>query len=369
MRSIYDGFIAELEELNTLIRAITPTSLAPADYWDSEEGKYILIRKRFGCAAFAVALYASFEKFVENIITEYVRHEARRTDYEALPEKLRKKHLARSGDLLSRRRLGVGRYSGLNELDVVKNLFDCLSGIKPYTLNGAAVIAHDVNLYPNEVNAVFSAIGIDNICDCARHADAAMTWYRDTNGIETPPSDGVSRTIIEERLKDIVERRNQAAHHGSAPITLPGDEAMSEAAAFIKSFVTSLFGIVAGRYLQAHHSESLSRVELTPRAGVDSSENRKIVTIEKPAQRLFIGQPVFVIVKYTGARWGRVQSLTVGGASCQELDADTNAPNGVEVGLNFVYPKGTNAKLIALQDDDEVVWSPLEPVSALITLF
>jgi hypothetical protein len=76
---------------------------------------------------------------------------------------------------------------------------------------------------------------------------------------------------------------------------------------------------------------------------------------------------VFVILESTGARWGRIQSLRVDDADMQEIEANANVPNGVGVGLDFKYPRGTEVKLIALQTDDDVQWSPLKLVAGPTT--
>jgi hypothetical protein len=126
----------------------------------------------------------------------------------------------------------------------------------------------------------------------------------------------------------------------------------------------SIFGLVVGRYLETHHAASVSRIEMALRAGDGPFKGRTIVVVDKPAQKLFVGQPVFVVIESTGARWGRIQSLRVDDADVQELEANANAPKGVGVGLDFKYPKSTNAKLVALVEDDDVVWSPLNVVAA-----
>ncbi|MDR3135103.1 MAG: hypothetical protein LBU69_03295, partial [Deltaproteobacteria bacterium] len=59
-------------------------------------------------------------------------------------------------------------------------------------------------------------------------------------------------------------------------------------------------------------------------------------------------------------RWGRIKSLQVDNVDILEIDVNTGAPNGVGVGLDFRCPKGAGVRLIALQDDDEAVWNPLE---------
>jgi len=164
--------------------------------------------------------------------------------------------------------------------------------------------------------------------------------------------------VLEERLKAIVERRNQVAHRGN-PTDLLGGAAMGEAVAFIESLATSLFGLVVGRYLESHHPASPGRFELVMREGDGPFMQRTVVVVDKPAQRLFVGQPVFVVMESTGARWGRIQSLRVDDADVSELAASANAPRGVGVGLDFRFPKSAGAKLVALATDDDLVWSPL----------
>lgn len=360
MRSTLDELITELGQLKALVASIKPVNTALAGHNDPLVQQYVSIRRRFDYAAFAIALYASLEKFVENLVEAYARLETRRVEYAKLPEGLTKKHLAGSAELLSRRhQLGEGRYVGLNELGVVKNLFECLSGIRHYALNEKAVSAHDRNLRAEEIDRVFAAVGIDNICDRLCHADEIKSWFGTAQGLDTQPQHSVNRTVIERRLKDIVDRRNEVAHHGGVPKNFLGAEEMIEAVAFIQSLATSIFGLVVGRYFEAHHAASPGRVQLMLLAGTRPLKDGKVVCIHKPAQRLFVGQPVFVIVESTGARWGRIQSLRVEDADVPELATNANAPKGVGVGLDFKFPNNAKAKLVALPTDDDVVWSPL----------
>lgn len=354
-----------MAELKALVASIEPVNLALAGHKDSVVQRYISIRRRFDYAAFAVALYASFEKFVENLVTAYVRLESRRVRYSALPPKLTEKHLTGTAELLwRRRRLGEGRYVGLSELGVLKNLVECLSDSTPYTLNEVVVTAHDANLRAGEVDALFAAVGIEKICERARRADAVVAWYCAAHGLDVAPQDGVKLTVIEERLKDIVERRNQVAHRGRNPDELPGVEAMSDAIAFVEGLSTSIFGLVVGVYLEAHHAAPGNRVELTLRQGDGPFKNRTIVVVEKPAQRLFVGQPVFVLMESTGARWGRIQSLKIDDTELNSIDPSIPAPNGVGLGLDFRYPNNTELKLSALSSEDDVVWSPVVHAAA-----
>lgn len=359
MRSTLDEFTKELDELGALVASITPVNAALAQHQDQLVRRYVGMRRRFDYAAFAVALYASFEKFVEDLIAAYAQLESRRLRYDELPEKLKNQHLTRTAEMLSRGRIGEGRYVGLTKLEVVKNLFECLNGVESYTLNKEAVVAHDGNLRGAEIDRLFAAIGIEQVCERVRRADTLLAWYRQAKELDDDPQDGVPVQLIQERIKDIVERRNQIAHGGGNPIELPGVDHMSEIVGFIRAFAQSIFAIAVGSYLKAHHhAASAGRVELVQRHDDGPYRNGTVVVVEKPTQRLFVGQPVFVPIESTGARWGRIQNLRVDDSDVQDVLPGAAAPQGIGVGLDFKCPRG--ATLVALDSDDDAVWSPPE---------
>lgn len=354
MRSTCDELAKELDELRALVASIAPVNSVLAESQDSLVRQYVRIRRRFDYAAFAVALYASFETFLENLVAAYAGLVTRQVQYADLPPKLVKKHMNRTADLLSRGRLGEGRYAGLRELDVVKNLFECLSGSMPYTLNEVAVVAHDLNLRPSEIDALFAAVGIEQICDRARSADPLLRWYSTSNGLSEAPQGGVPSVTIAQRIDDVVERRNQVAHKGGNPVELLGPDQMSDTMGFIEAFSKSVFAITAARYLEDRYGAPNQAIQLQLREG--PYQDGTVVVVDKPAQRLFVGQPVFVIVETSGARWGRIQSLQVDGTAVEAVDHGDVAVNGIGIGLDFRCPAG--ATVIALEADDDVVWTP-----------
>ena len=199
MRSTLDELAKELAELRALVASITPVNSALAGHRDALVREYLTIRRRFDYAAFVVALYASFEKFAENLVAAYARLATLRSQYDALPTGLIKKHIIKSADILARGRLGEGRYLGIREIDVVKNLFDCLSGVNPYSLNDVAIVAHDLNLRYDELGKLFAAVGIEKVCGGARRADAMLMWFCASSGLAEPPQDGVPAAILQQR--------------------------------------------------------------------------------------------------------------------------------------------------------------------------
>jgi hypothetical protein len=256
VRSTLDEIASELAELRSLVASVTPVNSALAGHQDSVVRQYLTIRRRFDYAALVVALYAAFEKFAEDLVASYARLAALRSSYEALPECLTRKHLERSAGILARGRLGEGRHAGLREIDVVRNLFGCLSGAKPYFLNEAAIVAHDVNLRAEELGRLFASVGIEKVCERSRRADRLLAWFSAASGRDAPSHDGVPGATIRERLNDLVERRNQVTHRGGNPLDLLGVTEMVELIDFIEALAGSVFSITIACYLRSRYEAS-----------------------------------------------------------------------------------------------------------------
>lgn len=236
----------------------------------------------------------------------------------------------------------------------MKNLYDCLTDATPYALNDVAVAAHDRNLRRDEINALFRALGFEQICDRVRRADAMLEWYCATNALPAPPQGGVPSETIKQRIDDVVERRNQVAHRGGNPLDLLGSGEMSDMIAFIESLSKSIFAIVVATYLHDHQVAAGHAASLQLREG--PYQNGRVVVVDKPARRLYVGQPVFVVLDSAGARWGRILSLQVNDNAVVVVEQGAAATD-VGIGLDFKCPK--DAALYALDADDDLVWSPV----------
>ncbi|WP_287914172.1 MAE_28990/MAE_18760 family HEPN-like nuclease [Comamonas sp.] len=354
MRSTLDELKQGLSELKDFVSSIKHVNDALSSNENSEVRKFAALRRRFDNAAFIVALYASFESYIEALGAAYANLEAKRLAYGHLPTKLITKHLQRSADLLSRGRLGEGRYAGLTPAHVVANLHGCLNGQTPYVLNSAAVVWHDTNFRAKDIDEIFAAVGIENICTIARNGDSLNKWYAAAKGLSQAPADGVPSTVIVQRLNDIVERRNEVAHRGGNPEVLLGTHEMSESLGFIESLSEDIFSVVVANYLNAHitigsGAEILTLMEKPFRKGT-------LVVVSPPSIALYVGQAVFVCRHTGGARWGRIQSMQLNGKEYQSLEPSTTAPEGIGIGLDFICT--AKSSITALEKDDDLIWTP-----------
>jgi hypothetical protein len=353
VRSTLDELAKELSELRALLASIDPVNSALAGHHDSVVRQYLTIRRRFDYAAFVVILYASFEKFAENLVASYARLVALRSRYNALPTSLTQKHILRSADILARGRLGEGRYVGISEFDVVKNLFDCLSGANPYSLNDVAIAAHDLNLRYDEFGRLFAAVGIDKVCERARRADALVAWFCASNGLAQAPQDGVPATTVQKRLDEFVVERNKVAHRGGSPDELLGAASMTDLVDFVEALAKSVFALTVASYLRGRYGNSTEVVQLQLIDG-PLKKDRNVVVVAKPTKRLYVGQPVFTLLDSAGARWGRIRELRLDNVSTGAVEASSAA---VEVGMSVDFRCPKDVVLYVLDADDDVVWS------------
>ena len=356
MRSTLDELKRELDELRDFVASIAYVNEAFAIHADPEVRRFAALRRRFDNAAFVVALYASFETYVEKLAAAFAGLEARRLPYAELPQKLVTKHLQRSADLLARGRLGEGRHAGLTHAGVVANLHNCLSGEIPYSLNAPAVVWHDSNLRARDVDEIFLPLGIEGMCAQVRRGDALIQWHMAVQGLPATPADGVPNTVIEKRLNDVVERRNQVAHRGGNPEDLFGVADMNEAIGFISALSADIFSMVVGRYLESRHGPASGVTRLEQVHGVGPYQDGKVVIVSPPVVTLSVGQAIFVSRASGAARWGRIQSLRLDGADLESIGGGTPAPLGIGIGLDFACPN--TAALLVLPSEDDLVWAP-----------
>jgi hypothetical protein len=355
LRSTLEEFDKELGELRAFLASIKPVNTALAGHEHLVIRQYLTLRRRFDYAAFIVALYAAFETFVESLVSSYATLIASRTTYAALPTPLVRKHMVKSAELLSKGRLGEGRYSGISEHEVVKNLFDCVSGAESYSLNAVAVIAHDLNLRYGELIAIFAGVGIENISEQARRLEPLTEWYRALNSLETAPVE-VPAVTIKQRIAGMVDRRNQVAHRGGA-LELLGAEEMAELVGFVDALAHSLFVVTAGHYIRGRYIDHARLTPLTMTEG--PYRDGYVVVVARPTHRLFVGQAAFV-PSGNGIRWGRILELRVEDATVTSVELDSTAAT-VGIAVDFRCPD--NARLYTLEHDDDIAWAPSAPAA------
>ena len=333
------------------MNAALPASLYSAAAADPAIKAYLAIRRRFDYSALIVALYAAYETFVEELIASYIDVVSQNRAYDDLPQGLQKKHLLKTGELLSRRELDQARHPGITPRKLVDNLYDCLSGATPYLINHSAVLAHDANFRLDELKTILglAEINLDEI----RRDRQFISWYCSDQEIQENWPLIVPETVLKQRLDDLVGRRNSVAHRGGNPDDRLGPDEMHKLIEFVHALSQSIFALFVSGYLRQRYIAEAKSSKLTFVKGPFKEKHVRVV--QKPATKLYIGQAAFALSPSGSVRWGRITGLQVDQTALMEVEPGGNQHVGVET--DFPAPKVMD--VFTLSADDDLVWEPL----------
>jgi RiboL-PSP-HEPN len=349
VRSALDELLGVLKELRVFVE-----SIEPADSMLARQETPILresrsIRRRLDYAAFVVALYSAFESLVESLVWSHAELVASRSRYSDLPSKFQEAHLKRSAEILWRRR-GEGRFAEVNEAEFVANLHACLSGNLSYKLNRRAVIHHDRNLRAGAVHDMFGELGIDNVSARVRQTDPMLLWFQNSEG--RAAVDPIPESLIELRVKDLVERRNRVTHSGGDPGESWAPEEMRVRLEFLEAYSRSLYTVIAGAYLERCYVET-RKAHALGRPLEGPFQGNTVVVVKKPSCRLFAGQALFGRRNGPVDRLGEITDLQVADVSVESVEADSPCQR---VGLRADFRLTNGTELFVLAEKDEAVW-------------
>lgn len=362
MYSILEQLRTELASLESFVSSITPVNDALSTHPDASVRQYLTLRRQYDYAAFVVALYASFERFSEALVAEYARQISSFIPYKDLPESLTKKHLMQSADMLSRKRLGEGRYAHLSPVNVAESLFNCLSGASSYSLTSEAVVAHDTNLRFSDIGKLLADVGVSDFCQNLPAIESAWRWFVRTE-LETeeapdivdrtPQRSAALKTIFETRLNDLVDRRNEVAHRGGNADELLGQAEMLERIKTIYALAEAMFEASSSFYLKSRTKDGSYAVQVEMVEG--PYKDGSVIVISPPSVRIFRGQPSFVLYADGRVRWGTILGLKV---NDEPLEAINPGEVTDSVGIELDIRCNRNAEVWINSAPDLSVWEP-----------
>lgn len=366
MYSILEELRAELGSLETFVLSITPVNAALATHPDASVRQYLTLRRQYDYAAFVVALYASFERFSETLVAEYARQISSFIPYSQLPEALTKKHLTQSAEMLSRKRLGEGRFSNITSIKVAESLFQCLSGASSYSLTTEAIVSHDTNLRFYDVGKLLADVGISEFCQNLHNIDLVWNWFCNTELNDDGDQKDIKRdpemiralkTIFETRLNDLVERRNEVAHRGGNADELLGQTEMLARVKLIRVLAEAMFEAAGSAYLRLRASDRsyASQVEIME----GPYKGGTVIVIRSPNVPISIGQSSFEIGPDGQAKWGSVVGLKVNDEPATAIDPELNQNS---IGIELDFRCGRRPQVWITHAPDPTIWAPIDRI-------
>jgi len=230
-----------------------------------------------------VSLYGYLERFIEELIGEYLRVVSSNVaTFAELPAIIQANHLPFSLELA--RKADYQRYAGTVRVeDVVARLHLCFSSPDKYELNVEAFSQHTANFRHGIVAETFAKSGVGELGAALRKAETFKAFL----ATENPERDletylAGNDEIVFARLDDLANRRNDVAH-GTPTDDYLSHDLLRVLIDFVDAYTTSLGEIIYERALpfMAQKASVLG-------AAITVIDHR-IVCVDLPAGRVAVG--------------------------------------------------------------------------------
>ena len=246
-----------------------------------------------------ISLYGYLERYIENVITEYIRFLSKiEPDFKKLPEKVQKSYFELIKNFHGK--LAYPKYNGFKETDLVNSLYHALSEQKNDII--AEVFYKNGGNYRYDViNDCISSLGIKEFNLLCKYPD--LSEYYQDKGIRL---DQESPSSLFEMLDDLVVRRNDIAH-GAVSDNLIDCDIFRDYIDFItrtvKSINTLLNDALLGTIFESNNNENEVFKPLK------YFDKQKVIAVNKIG--LFFSKGDKLLCAHPNGHYPRYQQLTI----------------------------------------------------------
>lgn len=270
--------------------------------------------KIYSTASCVTNLYATYERFVESIIADYL---------DALPELIRYPNL--SAELKADYRIGIShvlsridseRYNHLVHENIIRWYHEALSDSENYRFVPEALTRHEQNLRLTSLDNLLSRVRLTEIGSWLNKSAKIKELYNDESSIKEQ---------LEAELRLFIQTRNDAAHGGLDD--LEGIENLQRYCALVKALIESISEYMRKSLLEqratAGKCRSIGQVtEVFHKAGAFVAQINNASSIRVGMNVHFIGE------NYCFSKI--IESLRVEDKAVEQVEADRDK---FEVGM------------------------------------
>lgn len=157
--------------------------------------------QRYDHCAVLIRLYATYEIFVEELISEYLFLLPTLYDYADLDDSFHTEH--RNGIAHLLQKLDMDRYKTLAAEKVVKSYLEAISGMKAYEILPQTMLRYEQNLRLNILDMLFSRVSITGVHSWLNSHRIMKSFLVDIRG---------EQNTLDSELTSFIEYRNEVAH-------------------------------------------------------------------------------------------------------------------------------------------------------------
>ncbi|WP_139134157.1 MULTISPECIES: MAE_28990/MAE_18760 family HEPN-like nuclease [Pseudomonadaceae] len=298
-----------------------------------------------------ISIYGYLERFVEEVIVEYLKRVSEVCpEYGKLPVAVRKNHLGLSMDLINK----IQKNKGWSEADRKARLSDAVSNMNHFLseqgelkVNHDAFTSHTSNFRYDTIHEVFSRIGIDAISRQCLSNRILLAALCGRHGLEEDASHKVLVSLLTAELDDLAQRRNEIAH-GVRIDEIESSELTNFRVRLIAAYVWAVAEVVEG-HLWQYIFEVSSKIPLGkpdcifPKIKVIGFEGVALQADYSGSRRVSVGDMLFAVNEKSSEQclYGRIISLQYDGAAQEfiELPCDGDVSMKVELELSENFKK------------------------------
>jgi hypothetical protein len=266
--------------------------------------------------AVVTRLYAIYESFVENLISDWLGLlPGLFTSYSDLEERIRNTHQMGVGRLLLD--LKKNRYEHLSIEEVIRSLFRGVTGEEKYHLLPDAFLFHEQNLRREILEKLLADAGIPNTWAWLDKHRTVKNFVEEIRG---------NQNTAEGELNELISYRNDAAH-GALIDDFLSSNALLELCDFVEALCQALAELVTYQVIERKKSIGIAR-EIGRITEWFNKPKAAVAKVEKTT--LSVGGSVF-LVSEACCLLAKIQSIMIDDILIEQVQATTE----MEVGLKF----------------------------------
>jgi hypothetical protein len=297
-------------------------------------------KARFDYNTIIISLYGYLERFIEDLIGEYLELISKYvSSFAALPQAIQERHLALSLELA--RKTEYQKYVGsVNPEIIIAKLHACFSTPDHYQLNNQAFTQHNANFRHSVVAETLAQCGIDGISQSLRRAEPFTAFL-----VEEDPERDLKTylaggdDVVFARLSDLANRRNDVAH-GTPVDDILSRDILRSYVGFIEAYARGLAQVAYEGSLSFMLSKALL---LGPAIAV---HDYRIVCVNLPAGKITLGDTL--IAKTNDAsrpfKAGPIKDIEQNHVKLQAIDGGP----GVQIGMLVEFGARDNQEFYVL---------------------
>ncbi|BAY98385.1 hypothetical protein NIES37_23350 [Tolypothrix tenuis PCC 7101] len=283
--------------------------------------------------AVVMRLYAIYERFVEEIIADWLTLlPVLFPQYSELEERIRNTHQIGVGRLLIE--IKKNRYKHLNIENVIRGFFYGYTNEAEYYLLPDAFLFHEQNLRRETLDKLMADAGLPNAWIWIENHRAVKYFIEEIRG---------SQNTAESELNDLIIYRNDAAH--GSPDNFLRAHALLELCIFVEALCQALAELVTYQVLE--RKKVLGQTQEVGRITEWLKKREAGIAKFEEITMLSVGRSLFLVSEGTSCCvLATITSIQNNGIPVNEIQTT----KGMEVGLKFDVDAKKGLRLYQLQD-------------------